>query len=188
MKTRPRSCVCVLDPRRNIRTPIRISAGDAAATSKESTCTMSVVPTFAPSMTASAGTRSTKPPAEKPTAIRPVAVLLWRIAVTPRPARKARARVLSALPRMDRSFGPKVRCTPVCTMCMPQSSRAIEPDKVNERNGKDHSLRVSPRRRTRQKSPFQTGDYDLVGRTSKFRSERAPKALEWDRGGPALES
>ena len=36
-------------------------------------------------MTASAGTRSTSPPAAKAVTMRPVAVLLCRIAVTPRP-------------------------------------------------------------------------------------------------------
>ena len=40
-------------------------------------------------MTASAGTRSTRPPAAKPVTIRPVAVLLCSTAVTPRPAANA---------------------------------------------------------------------------------------------------
>jgi hypothetical protein len=69
-------------------------------------------------------------------------VLLWRIAVTPRPAKKALARVLSAWPRMPRSFEPNVRWTPVCTMCMPQSSRAIEPARSSSVTGKTIVLRA----------------------------------------------
>ena len=44
-------------------------------------------------MTASAGTSSTAPPAAKPATIRPVAVLLCRMAVTPRPAANAASRL-----------------------------------------------------------------------------------------------
>jgi hypothetical protein len=65
-------------------------------TSTDKTCTISVVPTFAPSMTARAGTRSTRPPAANAVVINPVAVLLWRRAVTPRPAKKALNRLPSA--------------------------------------------------------------------------------------------
>jgi hypothetical protein len=60
----------------NKRTPIKIRAGEIEVTSNEKTSTMRVVPTFAPSMTARAGVRSTNPPAAKPTSIKPVAVLL----------------------------------------------------------------------------------------------------------------
>jgi hypothetical protein len=63
---------------------------------RDRTCTISVVPTFAPSMTASAGMRSTSPPAANAVTISPVAVLLWRIEVTPKPARKAFNRLPSA--------------------------------------------------------------------------------------------
>ena len=65
-------------------------------TSNDSTWTISVVPTLAPSMTASAGTSWTSPPAAKAVTMSPVAVLLWRTAVTPSPARKARNRLPSA--------------------------------------------------------------------------------------------
>ncbi len=58
---------------------------------------MSVVPTFAPSMTASAGTSATKPLAANEAIISPVAVLLWRTAVTPSPAAAALTRLRSAL-------------------------------------------------------------------------------------------
>ena len=58
-------------------------------TSKDRTCTISVVPTFAPSMTARAGIMSTAPPAVNEATISAVAVLLCRTVVTPTPARKA---------------------------------------------------------------------------------------------------
>ncbi|MNR20509.1 hypothetical protein D3C85_1373520 [compost metagenome] len=50
--------------------------GASAVRSKDSSWTISVVPTFAPSMAARAGTRPTTPPAAKPVIINPVAVLL----------------------------------------------------------------------------------------------------------------
>jgi hypothetical protein len=46
--------------------------------SNDSTCTTSVVPTLAPSITASAGTRSTVPAVTNEAAIKPVAVLLCK--------------------------------------------------------------------------------------------------------------
>ena len=70
-------------------TPIRKRTGAAAETSKDSIWTMSVVPTLAPSMTARAGARATKPRAANEVIISAVAVLLCRSAVTPTPARKA---------------------------------------------------------------------------------------------------
>ena len=98
--------------------------GASEVRSNDSNCTISVVPTLAPSMAARAGTRPTTPPAAKPVIIRPVAVLLCSAAVMPRPAAKARKRVPSARPRAAPSAAPKARCTPVWTMCTPHSSRA----------------------------------------------------------------
>jgi hypothetical protein len=79
-----------------MKTPIRMNRNETRDTSNDSTWTISVVPTLAPSMTASAGTRSTSPPPAKAVTIRPVAVLLWSIDVTPTPARKALNRLPSA--------------------------------------------------------------------------------------------
>jgi hypothetical protein len=79
-----------------MKTPIRTNRNETRDTSKDSTWTISVVPTLAPSMTASAGTRSTSPPAANAVTISPVAVLLCRIEVTPKPARKASNRLPSA--------------------------------------------------------------------------------------------
>ena len=66
----------VTPPRLNMKTPIRTSKNETRETSNDSTWTMSVVPTLAPSITASAGTRSTSPPAANAVTISPVAVLL----------------------------------------------------------------------------------------------------------------
>ena len=75
-----------------------------------STCTISVlVPTLAPSITASAGISSTNPPVAKPVSMRPVAVLLCRQAVTPRPDRKPMTRLRRAPARISPSLGPKPR-------------------------------------------------------------------------------
>ena len=73
--------------------------GASEVRSKDSSWTIRVVPTLAPSIAARAGTRPTTPPAAKPVIIRPVAVLLCSAAVMPRPAAKARRRVPSARPR-----------------------------------------------------------------------------------------
>src|SRR3546814_6730640 len=66
-------------------------AGANALGSKDSTCTISVVPTLAPSMAARPGIRATTPPAAKPVIIRPVAVLLCMIAVMVIPVKNARS-------------------------------------------------------------------------------------------------
>ena len=58
-------------------------------TLNESTWTMRVVPTLAPSMRARPGTRPTNPLVTKEVVIRLVAVLLCSTAVMPRPAKNA---------------------------------------------------------------------------------------------------
>jgi hypothetical protein len=75
MATRPTSRVRV-PPARNITTPASRSWGDRRETSKERAWTIRVVPTLAPSITASAGTSATKPLAANEATIKPVAVLL----------------------------------------------------------------------------------------------------------------
>ena len=72
------------------------STGATAAMLKDSTCTISVVPTLAPSMMASAGTRPTRPSAAKELVISAVAVLLCSSAVRPSPAANAVKRLFSA--------------------------------------------------------------------------------------------
>src|SRR4029079_9998069 len=74
-----------------------------AATLNDSTWTMRVVPTFAPSMIASAGTRATRPSPANEAVISPVAVLLCSTAVSPSPAAKAVKRLPSAVDSRCRS-------------------------------------------------------------------------------------
>ena len=127
MPTRPRSRVLVTELRRNMTTPSSIRRKETSDTLKESSWTIRVVPTFAPSITASAGTRSTSPPAANDVTIRPVAVLLCRTAVTPRPAANALKRFPSAKVSARRRWGPNARLSPVCTIWAPQIRRAIAP-------------------------------------------------------------
>ena len=75
-------------------------------TSNESATTTSAVPTFAPSMTASAGTSPMAPLARKLVAMKAVAVLLWSSSVTPVPAAQARRRLRRAAPSVRRSSPP----------------------------------------------------------------------------------
>ncbi len=129
IETRPISRVRA-PPARNIATPASRSSGDSRETSKESACTINVVPTLAPSITASAGTRATNPAPANEAIIRPVAVLLCRIAVTPRPAAAALIRLPSAWLRKRLSSEPNARWTPLCTMWTPHKSRAIAPARL----------------------------------------------------------
>ncbi len=124
MATRPRSRVRVLPPRLKAISPMSTKTGATAATLKVSTWTISVVPTLAPRVTASAVTSVMKPPAMKLVDISAVAVLLCRSVVMPRPARNAFQRLFRPTARARRRLPPKARTMPVCTMCMPHSSRA----------------------------------------------------------------
>ena len=84
--TRPRSRSGLRPPKLNANKPAKNRTGATAEMSNERACTINVVPMLAPSMTANAGTRSTRPRAAKDVISRPVAVLLCRSAVTPIPA------------------------------------------------------------------------------------------------------
>ena len=101
--------------------------GESAATLNDSAWTMSAVPTLAPSITASAGTSATKPPAASPVTISPVAVLLWSSAVTAAPARNAASRLPRAMWMSRRRSEPNARTMPLWTMCRPHSSSATPP-------------------------------------------------------------
>ena len=108
-------------------TPIRMNSGATREMSNDRNCTIRVVPTLAPSIAASPGTRSTSPPAAKPVTISPVAVLLCNTAVIPSPARNALPRLPSAVPRIRRRLGPNARWIPLWTICTPHSSSATDP-------------------------------------------------------------
>ena len=94
-------------PARNITTPASRRSGDARDTSNERTCTINVVPTLAPSIAASAGTSATKPALANDAIISPVAVLLCRIVVTPRPAAAALIAVVERLGEKAPEVGPE---------------------------------------------------------------------------------
>ena len=129
IETRPRSLSRLRPPLRNETRPMTNSTGATAAMLNDSNLTMSVVPTLAPSMIASAGTSAMAPSALNEAVIRPVAVLLCRSAVSPRPPAKAEKRLPKAWPRMRRRSGPKARRMPLWTMCRPQSSSATPPSR-----------------------------------------------------------
>jgi hypothetical protein len=59
--------------------------------------------------------------------MRHVTVLLRRTAVTPRPAAKACSRPPNPRDKIRLKSLPNARCTPLRTMCTPQSSRATAP-------------------------------------------------------------
>ena len=127
MATRPSALARLPPPARKVTSPTTNSTGATAAMLNDSSCTISVVPTLAPSMMASAGTRLTTPSAASEAVISPVAVLDCSSAVIPRPAPKAVKRLPSALPRKRRKSGPNARSTPLRTMCRPHSSSATPP-------------------------------------------------------------
>jgi hypothetical protein len=127
--TLPRSLIRLRAPERNATRPMIKRAGATAVMLKDRTWTIRVVPTFAPSMIANAGTRPIMPLAANEAVMSPVAVLLWRSAVNPAPTPKAAKRLESALSNTRRRSDPNARTIPLWTMCRPQSSNATPPIK-----------------------------------------------------------
>src|SRR5665213_1228780 len=127
IETRPTSLIHERPPLRKATRPMANSTGATAEILNDSTWTISVVPTLAPSMIASAGTRLTRPSAAKELVIRAVAVLLCNSAVMPMPAAKAAKRFFSARVSSTRRSGPNARRIPLWTMCRPHSSSATPP-------------------------------------------------------------
>ena len=144
METRPRSLTRLREPLRNATTPAMNRAGAAAATLNESSCTISVVPTFAPSRIARPETRPTTPCAVNEAVMSAVAVLLCSSVVSPSPAANAAKRLPSAFDSTWRRSEPKARRMPVCTMCRPHSSSATPP--IRSRRTTDPIAFGSPRR------------------------------------------
>ena len=105
METRPISLMRERAPPRKATRPMMNSTGATAAMLNDRTCTISVVPTLAPSMIASAGTRPTRPSAVKELVISAVAVLLCSSAVRPMPAAKAVKRLLRRLAEQPAQIG-----------------------------------------------------------------------------------
>ena len=106
-------------------TPTKIRSGESHDRSSENTTAMRLVPTSAPSITASAALVVTRFLPTKEATIRQVAVLDCTRLVTPRPAIRARKRLPKLSARIRRRFSPNTRSMPVRTMCVPQTSRAI---------------------------------------------------------------
>ena len=107
MATRPKSLTRVRAPSRKARNPIMKRIGATAAILNERTWTIRVVPTLAPSMIAKAGTRATIPSEANEAVISPVAVLLCKIAVRPRPATNAENRLPNAFDKNALDPGQK---------------------------------------------------------------------------------
>ena len=99
MAMRPSALVSDEPPARKVTRPITNRTGAIEEILNDKSCTISVVPTLAPSMIASAGTRLTTPSAQSEAVISPVAVLDCSSAVSPSPAAKALKRLPSALLR-----------------------------------------------------------------------------------------
>src|SRR4051812_27431652 len=106
-------------------TPTKIRSGESHERSNEKTTAMTLVPTSAPSITASAALVVTRFLPTNEATIRHVAVLDCTMLVTPSPAMTARKRLTKLAASTRRRFSPKTRSMPVRTMCVPQTSRAI---------------------------------------------------------------
>ncbi|MCY1508874.1 hypothetical protein D9M68_431980 [compost metagenome] len=116
--------------RRNSTSPASRASGASSEVSKLSNCTTRVVPTLAPSMTASAGARPSVPLAVNEAAIRLAAVALCSRPVTPSPASNASQRLPRRRPSQLRNAVPKPRSTPLEIMWVPHSSKATAPARL----------------------------------------------------------
>ncbi len=121
--------VCLRE--RNRQTPSSVSSGDSQERSRVSTRAISAVPTSAPSMIASAVGSAIRPWATKEMASSAVALLLCTSAVTPMPAPKASGALPMLWPSARRRCEPYTRMIPVRTICVPQTSRAMDDSRCN---------------------------------------------------------
>ena len=92
---------------------------------RESTTAMRLVPTSAPSITASAAPPVTRPLPTKEATMRQVAVLDCTTPVTPTPAAMALKRLRKLCASTRRRFSPKTLSTPARTMWVPHTSSEI---------------------------------------------------------------
>ena len=105
-------------------TPTIRNNGDSQLRFSAKTCTIRLVPTSAPSMTASAAEVSIRPCPTNELVSSAVAVLLWIRPVTPIPAAIAVRRLPVLARRILRKFAPYTRRNPVRTMWVPHTSSA----------------------------------------------------------------
>ena len=90
-------------------TPTKIRSGESHERSNEKTTAITLVPTSAPSITASAALVGTRFLPTNEATIRHVAVLDWTMLVTPSPAISARKRFEKLAARIRRRFSPNTR-------------------------------------------------------------------------------
>ena len=124
ISTRPKRPAGVDWREMNSTTPTKMNSGDSHDRSSENTTDIRLVPMSAPSITASAVGRATRPWPTKEETIRAVAVLDCTSAVTPRPASAAAGRVSMLRASTWRRLAPKTRRMPVRTRYVPQTSSA----------------------------------------------------------------
>ena len=128
MPMRPIARVRLEPPARNVTTPMISRIGAAADMSNDSTCTINVVPTLAPSMMASAGTSPTTPSAAERGGHQAGggAALQQRRQAE---AGAERGEAIAAAPCRagGANRGRQARSTPLSTMCRPHSSSATPP-------------------------------------------------------------
>jgi hypothetical protein len=108
-------------------TPAAIISGETHVRSNDRTWAVRVVPTLAPSMTASAIDSVISPRPAKEASRSAVAVLDCSTPVRARPPPNAVKRLREQAPIARRSAAPKARVRPVRTMRTPHSSRATLP-------------------------------------------------------------
>lgn len=116
----------------NSTTPTKMNSGDSQDRSVENSTAISAVPTSAPRITASAAGSEIRPWPTKAEVISEVAVLDCTSAVTPRPDSAAEKRLLMLWASRLRRLAPNTRSTPVRTMCVPQTSRAMAASKLSK--------------------------------------------------------
>ena len=179
MATRPMSLSRLRPPLRKATRPITNSTGAAAAMLNDSSCTISVVPTLAPSMIASAGTSATMPSVVNEAVISAVAVLLCRSAVRPRPAAKAAKRLPSACERSRRRSGPKARRMPLWTMCRPHSRSATPPIRSSRTSVPISPLYPRLGRQARSINPVPVEGLIIAARPRGSSAARPPPRRRW---------
>ena len=132
ISTRPTRPTAVSLREMNSTTPTKMNNGDSHDKSSENTTAITLVPTSAPSITASAAGSPTSPWPTNDDTMSAVAVLDCTTAVTPIPERTAVNRLLTLREMSCRRLAPNTRRMPVRTRCVPQMSRATAANKFNK--------------------------------------------------------
>ena len=115
----------------NSTTPTKMNRGDSHDRSNENTTAIRLVPTSAPSITASASGNATSPWPTKEETMRAVAVLDCTSAVTPSPEIAAVQRLATLWASTLRRLAPNTRRMPVRTRWVPHTSSAMAARRFN---------------------------------------------------------